>query len=84
MKITDITLVELAASFMVWISSPEAAFLKGKFVWSNWDVDELISKKEELLSTPALTLGLIGISPANAIFNMTEACFLQVLIPHLC
>jgi hypothetical protein len=49
MKITDITLVELAA------------FLKGKFVWSNWDVDELISKKEELLSTPALTLGLIGI-----------------------
>jgi hypothetical protein len=61
MKITDITLVELAASFMVWISSPEAAFLKGKFVWSNWDVDELISKKEELLSTPALTLGLIGI-----------------------
>jgi hypothetical protein len=61
MKITDITLVELAASFMVWVSSPEAAFLKGKFVWSNWDVDELISKKEELLSTPALTLGLIGI-----------------------
>jgi hypothetical protein len=61
MKITDITLVELAASFMVWISSPEAAFLKGKFVWSNWDVDELISKKEELLSTSALTLGLIGI-----------------------
>jgi hypothetical protein len=61
MKITDITLVELAASFMVWVSSPEAAFLKGKFVWSNWDVDELISKKEELLSTSALTLGLIGI-----------------------
>ena len=39
--------VELPASFAVWIVSPEAEFLKGKFVWSNWDVEEL--KKERML-----------------------------------
>jgi hypothetical protein len=26
---------------VVWASSPEAAFLKGKFVWVHWDVEEL-------------------------------------------
>jgi hypothetical protein len=53
-------IVELAASFIVWSASPEAEFLKGKFIWSNWDVNELIAKKEEILSTPQLTNGLIG------------------------
>jgi hypothetical protein len=52
--------VELAASFVVWAASPEAAFLKGKFVWANWDVNELIAKKEALESSPQLTIGLIG------------------------
>jgi hypothetical protein len=44
----------------VWSASPEAEFLKGKFIWSNWDVNELIAKKEEIVSTPQLTNGLIG------------------------
>jgi hypothetical protein len=26
---------------MVWASSPEASFVKGRFVWVNWDVEEL-------------------------------------------
>jgi hypothetical protein len=51
--------VELPASFAVWIVSPEAEFLKGKFVWSNWDVEELKAKKE-LKSSQGLTLGLLG------------------------
>jgi hypothetical protein len=54
------SIVELPASFIVWAVSPEAEFLKGKFVWANWDVDELVAKKEELISSPQLTLGLIG------------------------
>jgi hypothetical protein len=29
--------VSLPASFMLWLVSPEARFLKGKFLWSNWD-----------------------------------------------
>ncbi|OBT95618.1 hypothetical protein VE01_05898 [Pseudogymnoascus verrucosus] len=52
--------IELPASFAVWIVSPEAEFLQGKFVWSNWDIEELKAKKEHLLSTDDLTLGLQG------------------------
>ncbi|CEI67659.1 hypothetical protein FVEN_g9478 [Fusarium venenatum] len=52
--------IELPASFAVWIVSPEADFLRSKFVWSNWDVEELKSLKEQLLSSQDLTLGLQG------------------------
>ncbi|KAL5405964.1 hypothetical protein PMIN06_010972 [Paraphaeosphaeria minitans] len=52
--------IELPASFAAWIVSPEAEFLRGKFVWSNWDVEELKAKKEELQSSQDLTLGLQG------------------------
>ncbi|KFY35279.1 hypothetical protein V494_06056 [Pseudogymnoascus sp. VKM F-4513 (FW-928)] len=52
--------IELPASFAVWIVSPEAEFLRGKFVWSNWDIEELKAKKEHLVSTNDLTLGLLG------------------------
>jgi NADP-dependent 3-hydroxy acid dehydrogenase YdfG len=47
--LTEVT-VELPGSYMVWASSPEAAFLKGKFVWVHWDVEELrevIDKSED-------------------------------------
>ena len=40
-------LVQLPAHFLV-LSSPEAAFLKGRLVWANWDVDELESQAEEI------------------------------------
>jgi hypothetical protein len=56
----DTFIVELPASFVVWIASPEAEFLKGKFVWSNWDVDELKAKREHFAASNDLTLGLIG------------------------
>ena len=45
---------------MVWIVSPEADFLRGKFVWSNWDVEELKAKKGYFQSSQDLTLGLQG------------------------
>ena len=46
---------------MVWASSPEAKFLKGKTVWANWDVDELKAQAQTLETTPALTVGLFGL-----------------------
>ncbi|EON61154.1 hypothetical protein W97_00365 [Coniosporium apollinis CBS 100218] len=46
MKLADD--VGLPAAFCVWLASPEAAFLKGKFVWSNWDVEELKERKTEI------------------------------------
>lgn len=51
---------ELTTNFIVWITSPEAEFLRGKFVWSNWDVEELLAKKEELKASSKMTLGLLG------------------------
>lgn len=45
---------------MVWAVSPEAEFLRGKFFWSNWDVDDLIARQEELTSSNELTTGLLG------------------------
>ncbi|KAL2067368.1 hypothetical protein VTL71DRAFT_1793 [Oculimacula yallundae] len=52
--------VELSASFIVWSVSREAEFLNGKFLWANWDVDELKAKREVIESTSELTIGLIG------------------------
>lgn len=31
----------LPASSAVWLASPEARFLHGRFIWASWDVDEL-------------------------------------------
>jgi hypothetical protein len=46
---------------MVWLSSPEAAFLHGRYIWANWDVKELMEKKEQLEKDPSmLTIGLLG------------------------
>lgn len=52
--------VELPAHFMVWLASLEAKFLKGKFVWANWDVDELKSRKGEIENTCLMTVRLDG------------------------
>ncbi|KAK8097046.1 hypothetical protein PG999_012990 [Apiospora kogelbergensis] len=34
---------DLPGQFAVWAASPEAAFLHGRFVWNEWDVDEMKS-----------------------------------------
>jgi hypothetical protein len=51
---------DLAGSFVVWLCSPEAKFLKDKFVWTNWDVDELKAKAAEIQNSPLFTIGLTG------------------------
>ncbi|KAB8296412.1 hypothetical protein EYC80_009156 [Monilinia laxa] len=52
--------VSLPASFNVWLASPEARFLKGKYVWANWDVDELKAKSKEIEESAQLSIGLVG------------------------
>jgi hypothetical protein len=59
--LTSERLVNLPGQFHVWLVSPEAEFLKGKFVWVNWDVDELIAGAEELKYPMALQVGLNGV-----------------------
>ncbi|KIX06947.1 uncharacterized protein Z518_04923 [Rhinocladiella mackenziei CBS 650.93] len=53
--------VELPAHFHVWLASPEAEFLKGKFVWVNWDVDELKAQADELKDSLLLRVLLHGV-----------------------
>ncbi|TVY37448.1 Short chain dehydrogenase [Lachnellula occidentalis] len=52
--------VSLPASFSVWLASPEARFLKGKFLWANWDVDELKAQAKEIEASTRLSIGLVG------------------------
>ncbi|EPE26891.1 NAD(P)-binding Rossmann-fold containing protein [Glarea lozoyensis ATCC 20868] len=50
--------VQLPAHFLLWMASPEAAFLRGRCAWANWDVEELIAIKDQILAGLALTAGL--------------------------
>ncbi|KAK2809432.1 hypothetical protein FQN50_003891 [Emmonsiellopsis sp. PD_5] len=52
--------VSLPANFSVWLASPEAHFLKGKFLWANWDVDELKARAKEIESSERFNVGLGG------------------------
>ena len=53
-------LEKLPGDFAVWLVSPEAEFLNGRFVWAQWDVDELISLKERIVADPSyLTIALV-------------------------
>ncbi|KAJ9606733.1 hypothetical protein H2200_008742 [Cladophialophora chaetospira] len=53
--------VELPGQFVVWVSSPEAAFLSGKLVWANWDAEELSQRSDEIKSSRKLTWVLNGV-----------------------
>lgn len=46
---------DLPGQFMVWLASPAAEFLKGRFVLSCWDVDELVQKKVDFRKNPSLS-----------------------------
>lgn len=52
--------VKLPGDFAVWLASPEAEFLNGRYVWAAWDVDEMIAMQEKVASDPSfLTMSLI-------------------------
>lgn len=53
--------VSLPADFLVWAGSQEAGFLAGRYVFANWDVDELKSRKVEIQGGQDLTVGLTGL-----------------------
>ncbi|KAF7512746.1 hypothetical protein GJ744_000313 [Endocarpon pusillum] len=57
--------VQLPAHFMVWLSTPNAQFLNGKFVWANWDVEELQSQAKEIESSDKMSVTFQGWPFAN-------------------
>ncbi|KAJ6100433.1 NAD(P)-binding protein [Penicillium canescens] len=48
----DRNIVKLPAHFTVWAASSDAKLARGKFLWCNWDVDELVKKLEEKRDDP--------------------------------
>jgi len=40
--------VKLPGQFAVWLASPEADFLNGRFAWAEWDVDELLELRDKI------------------------------------
>ncbi|KAM7214557.1 hypothetical protein V8F06_010039 [Rhypophila decipiens] len=53
--------VQLPAHFLVWLASPEAAFLRGRCAWANWDVEELKAQKEKYTSGLFMAAGFKGV-----------------------
>jgi NAD(P)-dependent dehydrogenase (short-subunit alcohol dehydrogenase family) len=58
----DSTTVTLPGQFHLWLASSEAEFLKGRFVWVNWDVDELKAHAEEIKGSALLKIDLNGVA----------------------
>jgi hypothetical protein len=56
----DASSVELPSHYTVWVTSPEAAFLRGKFSFCNWDVEELKAKAEKIKESDIFTSGIMG------------------------
>jgi len=52
--------MELPSHFAVWLCSEESSFLRGRFIWSNWDVPQLLEKKSEIENSQLLTANCIG------------------------
>ncbi|RAH86760.1 oxidoreductase [Aspergillus japonicus CBS 114.51] len=52
---------ELPGQFYVWLASAEAEFLKGKFVWANWDAEELMQRAEEIRGSKLLNWIVEGV-----------------------
>ncbi|KAL7926097.1 hypothetical protein ACQKWADRAFT_281761 [Trichoderma austrokoningii] len=52
--------VSLPAGFNLWLASPEARFLRGRFVWCNWDVEELKTQAKEIEEGTKFSIGMMG------------------------
>ena len=51
---------KLTGEFFAWAATEEADFLSGRFVWADWDVDELKGKKAEILEKDLLLTTIDG------------------------
>ena len=55
--------VDLPGQFCVWLASAEADFLRGRFVWASWDVDEMVARRGEFERDQGL--GRIGLKVSS-------------------
>jgi hypothetical protein len=57
----------LAGSAVNWLASAQATFLSGRYVSANWDVEEMLMSKEEIVEKNLLTVGLNGLEGQTAV-----------------
>lgn len=50
----------LTGGFTLWLDTPKADFLKGGYLHSNWDVDELEQHKDEIIKKKLVKLAFIN------------------------
>jgi NAD(P)-dependent dehydrogenase (short-subunit alcohol dehydrogenase family) len=55
----------LPGDFIVWLASAQAEFLRGRFVWANWDVTEMMAMKEKIEADPLFLAPTLGGWPFN-------------------
>jgi len=53
--------VELSAGTAVYLASHQAKFLSGRYMSSNWDVDDLEARKDEIIEQDLLKMDLKGV-----------------------
>jgi NADP-dependent 3-hydroxy acid dehydrogenase YdfG len=51
---------KMAGQFYAWAATEEAAFLTGRFLWAEWDIEELKAKKDEILENDLLLTTIDG------------------------
>ncbi|KAK3702114.1 hypothetical protein LTR37_015089 [Vermiconidia calcicola] len=52
--------LNMTGNFAVWLAGKESEFLHGRFVWAQWDVDELLALKEKMANDRSfLKIGLM-------------------------
>lgn len=52
----------LAGGYSVWLTTPAADFLKGRYSSATWDIDALILKRDEIEKGNLLTCGIAGLT----------------------
>lgn len=75
-------MVDLVSGLVVWLASPEARFMKCKFMWANFDVDEMKERATEIEQGPDLPLGLLGLTlPAKIYYCKSKRNWINGQVP---
>jgi hypothetical protein len=75
---------ELAGAAINWVISGQAQLLNGRYVIANWDVTELLARKEEILGKSLLTISLDRITGQTAELRKGALNYREVMCSCFC
>ena len=53
---------QLAGAVVNWLAGEDAKFLNGRYVSANWDMNEILARKDEIVKENLLVVGLTGLN----------------------